>query len=392
MKARTAELSVLMFCPQYYPRVGGTERQADLLSRALVRRGVRVRILTPRFDSCSPEIEFHEGVEIVRFRFTDLSALTPLRGISLINVPSIYWQVRTAVRSSMRGFDVLHAHSGSLLSALAVCAAATEGMPTLCKLATSNPIELGAIRQIPLWGSWVQSRFLASASGLVAVSYQVANELARLRVDDARVAMIPNGVAIPPPQRPRTKVRRFLYLGRVSRDSNRDLTTLIGAFSKLAESFCDVELALVGGGDLLDLTKELVAGSGAGARIHVPGFGDPRRWIDWADAFVLPSRIEGMSNALLEAMASGLPCIANDIPANREALGGGKAGVLCPVGDQVALLAAMRALYEDRKQSIILGRSARTRAEAVYSIDIIAEQYGKVYRELIVRGLDEESR
>jgi glycosyltransferase involved in cell wall biosynthesis len=174
--------------------------------------------------------------------------------------------------------------------------------------------------------------------------------------------------------------RRFLYLGRLSDNARRDVPTLITAFEKIAARHADAELALVGGGDRLEDTREAARRSGARERISLPGFADPEKWFAWADCFVLPSTREGLSNALLEAMAEGLPCIANDIPPNREVLRDGDAGVLVPVGDAAALEAAMERMITDGDHAARFAERAIRRVEETYSIRAVADRYALLYR------------
>jgi glycosyltransferase involved in cell wall biosynthesis len=118
-------------------------------------------------------------------------------------------------------------------------------------------------------------------------------------------------------------------------------------------------------------------------KIHVPGFDSAEKWFAWADAFVLPSRHEGLSNALLEAMAHGLPCIANDIPPNREALADGESGILVPVGNRRALADALASLVRDPGLARHLSAKARERVEQVYSIEVVAQKVMDLYGKCI---------
>ena len=115
----------------------------------------------------------------------------------------------------------------------------------------------------------------------------------------------------------------------------------------------------------------------------MPGFDQPKKWLAWADCFVLPSRLEGLSNALLEAMAAGLPCIANDIPPNREVLDNGNAGVLVAVENCDALEAAMRDMVEDNGKARNFALRARERVEQCYSINSVAVRYVNLYESLL---------
>ena len=84
-------------------------------------------------------------------------------------------------------------------------------------------------------------------------------------------------------------------------------------------------------------------------------------------------------------MAAGVPCIANDIPPNREVLDDGKAGVLVPVENCDALAAAMREMVEDEGRARRFAQSAKERVERCYSIRAIADRYAHLYESLLAR-------
>jgi glycosyltransferase involved in cell wall biosynthesis len=110
---------------------------------------------------------------------------------------------------------------------------------------------------------------------------------------------------------------------------------------------------------------------------------DVPSYLQASDVFVLPSRREGLPNALLEAMAAGLPCIAADLPGiTRWLLEDGESGWLVPPGDVEALERALVTLLEDRERAAQLGARARRRVEALCSIDAVAAAYLDIYTRL----------
>lgn len=376
---------ILMFCPQFRPCIGGAERQAEKLAQALVRAGVSVTLLTPRLDPDSPAVESVEGVRIERFPLIDLARRYPLPGIAVVNLPYILWQVYRAVRPRLAGCICLHTYLASLQTVGAALAARLAGVPVLCKAAVADQrSDLGEIEKTGWSGGLVAWLARRTIDTWVATTGAVADALGRAGVPPARIERIPNGVDYPaiPPMRPPAAARRFLYLGRLSTNTQRDVPTLIAAFDRLAQTYPEVELALVGGGDLLESTRGLAALCAARHRIHLPGFADPEPWLAWADVFVLPSRKEGLSNALLEAMAAGLACIANDIPPNREVLADGAAGVLVPVGDVDRLYASLQRMVTEVGHCQAMRAAALTRVRAAYGIDIVAAQYVALYQRL----------
>lgn len=99
------------------------------------------------------------------------------------------------------------------------------------------------------------------------------------------------------------------------------------------------------------------------------------------DIFVLPSYAEGLSNALMEAMASGCACIASDVGGNKFLLQNGVSGFLFPVGDYEALASHIRRLAEDGSKRKSLGEQAKKRIDDVFSWEKVGKQYKNLFTE-----------
>ena len=100
------------------------------------------------------------------------------------------------------------------------------------------------------------------------------------------------------------------------------------------------------------------------------------------ELFVLPSRSEGMSNALLEAMAVGLPIVATDVGGNREVLADGEAGILVEP-DPDAIAGGIDSLLDDPDRACDLARAARRRVETEYTLSRMVSGYHDFYEALV---------
>jgi sugar transferase (PEP-CTERM/EpsH1 system associated) len=118
-----------------------------------------------------------------------------------------------------------------------------------------------------------------------------------------------------------------------------------------------------------------------GDRVQMPGGSDlVPQFLAAADLFVLPSELEGMSDAILEAMASRLPVIAHAVGGNPELVDHEHTGLLCEYGDTDALVAAIARLAHHDDERIAMGDAARRRAEQIFSLEAMLVRYADLYR------------
>lgn len=152
--------------------------------------------------------------------------------------------------------------------------------------------------------------------------------------------------------------------GRLTGQKNQAM--LIRAFASIAGEV-EQELRIYGEGELRGELEELIASLGMEKRIRLMGASDNMpEALAGAGLFVLPSDYEGMPNALLEAMASGLCCIATACPCGgpEAVIEDGISGRLIPVGEETALRDAMLELLRDEDKRREMGAKARRRAES----------------------------
>jgi glycosyltransferase involved in cell wall biosynthesis len=140
----------------------------------------------------------------------------------------------------------------------------------------------------------------------------------------------------------------------------------------------------VGEGPERPALEAKVAALGLADAVELPGaVADPAQPLRAADLFVLPSREEGMSIALLEAMALGLPLVASSVPGNRRLVQDFKHGRLVPPDDPKALAGAIRDQWSHFDRAVHMGRAARSRVAQEFSINAVARRHLEHFRTII---------
>ncbi len=163
------------------------------------------------------------------------------------------------------------------------------------------------------------------------------------------------------------------YIGRL--ESVKGADDFVEALVPLQEQFPPLTIQVVGwyreGHPLVAKYKNQVMFTGL--REDIPAI------LAATDIFVMPSYSEGLSNAIMEAMASGCACVVSDVGGNRFLVQNGVSGFLFPPGDREALKAHVRRLIEDPTKRCTLGQAARRRIEEVFSWEKVGEEYRRLF-------------
>jgi sugar transferase (PEP-CTERM/EpsH1 system associated) len=174
-------------------------------------------------------------------------------------------------------------------------------------------------------------------------------------------------------------------IGSVTRLTEiKDPLTLVRAWLAIREPLAaqghDVRLALIGDGPLRGAIEAEIAAAGATDCAWLAGSRDDvAELLRALDVFVLSSRREGISNTVLEAMATGLPVIASATGGNLELIENDVTGMLTPPGDTAGLAQALRSYVKDSARRAAHGAAARRRAERVYSLSGMMNRYRELY-------------
>lgn len=226
-------------------------------------------------------------------------------------------------------------------------------------------------------------RVTRQANAFVALSPRIADELLKAGYPAAKIKTIANGVPVSELSKSKDVTNHnVIFVGRLADEKGID--TLLEAWPAVVGRVPSARLKLVGDGPLRGPLTQQAQRLGIAASVEFCGARtDVTQLLDQSGLFVLPSREEGLSIALLEAMAQALPVVASDIPGNRILITHGQTGLLFKPGDA-------KGLAESITQSLLDRDEARARAKAghrlvldQFSIQAVARQHVELFRRLI---------
>jgi glycosyltransferase involved in cell wall biosynthesis len=295
------------------------------------------------------------------------------------------WRLRRLVRA--RRFQLVHTHS----PVPAVAARLLLGPRPPALVHTEHNV----------WRRYHRATYLANAlsysrnAAVIAVSQAVARSvkapriLPRLRLPPVETVLHGiDGAAAPNGPAARAHGRSLLglhdadpVLGTVGNFTpKKDHAGLFDAFARVLARFPAARLVLVGSGPLERELRQRVHRDGLDGHVTFTGIRDDvAQLLPAFDVFVLSSRHEGLSLALLEAMAAGVPCVATRVGGVPEALGDGRAGVLVPFGDSSALAEELARLLDAPELRRSLGAAGRSHALAAFGIERAVRRTGEIY-------------
>lgn len=251
------------------------------------------------------------------------------------------------------------------------------------------------------WHRSLLNCWLGRGRGLViAVSAEARNDIIEHdRLDPGRVLLLPNGIDIARVDTPLSQAAAKQRLGYAADDfligcvgrleEQKGHINIIRALGLMLETAPDdlkrrLQLLIVGDGRLRGELEQVATTTGMASRVHFAGSrGDVAEILRSLDLYVMPSLWEGLSLAMLEAMAAGLPVIISDVGGAAEVLGDGEFGIRVPPGDIAALAHAVMALVQDEGERRRLGTAARRRVCEHYDLRERIARLEATYAELL---------
>ncbi len=295
--------------------------------------------------------------------------------------------------------DILHTHNwGTYL--YGVLAAKLAGVPIVVH--GEHGLEAHELAGLGRKRRWACHALAPLTTAFTVVSYHLRRRLAETwGIREQRVHVMPNGVdlerfhPLDGPERARQR-REVLGLGDhdvalvtvASFRAVKNIPAVLRLMPSLVQAKPGLRYFLIGDGpqfqELADLVKALDLEDAVrflGVRLDVHAL------LPLCDIYMLPSLFEGMSNTILEAMASGLPVIASDIDGNRELMIDGVTGMLVPMHEPQALASALLELCQDGERRRALGDNGRQRVEKEFALAQMVGLYETLYDELAAKRL-----
>lgn len=295
-------------------------------------------------------------------------------------------------------------HTRNLAALEASLPAWWAGVPA--RVHSEHGWDVGDLDGTSVKNRWTRRLYRPFVSHQIALSKHLAVYLDRqIGVRGAHVSQIYNGVDTerfaPAPQERRTPEgcpfdlngpQPLQVIGTVGRlQAVKDQLTLARAFVHLVQRDASLRatarLVLVGGGPLREPVQAVLRDAGM---LDLAWFAGERNDIAELlrifDVFALPSLAEGISNTILEAMASALPVVATDVGGNGELVDEGSTGRLVPANDPTAMAEALIAYVRNPALARQHGERGRAQALARFSLDRMVADYATVYERLLARG------
>jgi len=226
---------------------------------------------------------------------------------------------------------------------------------------------------------------LSSIDGAVVLTPHYRDKLLDAGYPGDRIRLVPNAIRLgPEPPAPFATDRVTIgALGRIA--PNKGFDVLVAACRKLADTGLDVR-CVIGGVDLegkVDSLAQLRDAAGlTPAQIELPGWiSDPAAFLRSLDIFVMSSRREVLSIALLEALESGRPIVCTRVPGLESVFDDGVEGLFVDIEDAQGLADAIATLVNDRPRALAMAAAARTRARQ-YDLPVIGARLRQALAEL----------
>ncbi|MCX5769600.1 MAG: glycosyltransferase [Candidatus Hydrogenedentes bacterium] len=356
---------------------GGTRRWLENVVRGIDPARVRCSCIC----STLREGSFLETVEEFRRRGVQVWVVEMRRAPHPVHDALAVIKIGRILKSGR--FDVIHAHSSKAGGLVRLAARGRNGAPVVYTPHAFSFLAGGLTA--PAFKSF-ERRARRWTGRLLAVSEAERAAALGLGYRAEAVSVIPNGVEVPAATAPfNGTVRNVGFIGSLRKQ--KDPLAFVAACGRVHRRRPDARFVLCGDGPLRHECQEVAADIGFGGSLRFTGWlDDPRPALDEMDLFVSCARYEGLSFALLDAMAAGKPVVATRVPGNEELIRDEETGLSARAGDAQAIADCIVRLIDDPGLARRLGERARLVVAERYTIQQQLDALAAFYESVSANG------
>ncbi|HHW11590.1 MAG TPA: glycosyltransferase family 4 protein [Firmicutes bacterium] len=347
---------------RFYPLLlGGTEIRMKQVAEVLIPRGYKVTVLTRRLEANLAAHENVSGIEIHRFPPADL----------LFQLGVKKW-----VKDNHRSIDLIHTFRFDKLGMVGAWCQRQYRIPHVADIITNEFKNMLQNKKRKV------EKIIKGAALIHCLNQHTVNLLKQVGAPDSKIWYRPNAVDTDlfypaDSVEPEEKVT-FLFCGRF--DNQKGVDFLIASWKRVPRDLrAKARLVLVGSGEREGEFRQLATGEPEiifAGQVEREAMPDCYRQ---AQVYIQPSKFEGMSNAILEALASGLPVITTKVEGNADLVTPGYNGLLVAYGDIDGLANAVITLLQEPELRRQMGLNSRKLAETRYSMSALFDDYQRMY-------------
>ena len=375
-----------MISPQFHPIIGGYERAAFRLSTALTNQGCTVTVLTERRKKNWKKNDIINKFQVIRLwciHKPHLHQLTTLFSFAIF------------LLSKGQRYHFWHVHQYGLIALLTIILGKCFRKPVVLKLTNSGSQGLEVTCTALPFPKFAKT-ILRHVDMVVALTQETKQEALKFGIPPDRITLIGNGIDgglfHPANSHTRLWLRKnndiqaegiAIWIGRLRKEKNPEglLNAWLQAFPRMPKGW---KLILVGEGPLLPVLQSFIEQHKLHETVMLVGKqNNVEEWLAMADIYVTTSHNEGLSNTMLEALATGLPVIATKVSGVKENIEQTGAGIVVEIGDMNAIGSAFIQLTQNPSLRKKLGHKGRTIFNQKFTLTKVATSYQEMYKTIL---------
>lgn len=406
--------SIIFFLPTYEPlAMGGAETQVKRISQILVRQGISVLVFTPgnrnlpkyeeidtvpvyRFPTLRSQINYFFKIKTSSRKATTTAIATDILYLSeyssgykdvrlglkdILSLADLFFSTLTSLYLIRSRISLIQICTISFIAPIGTLCAKILGKSTVIKDSTMD----GIIRMYMAPFPNLARNFIIKNAFFVAMTQEIYRNFEKVGIPTNRISIIPNGIEVKN-ERKNINLNSFncLFVGNLYQQPAKGIDILIKSWKIVVDEIPLAKLWIVGDGDL-NSYRHAIQQLGLDGSISFLGKSNPKPFYEHADIFILPSRREGLSNALMEAMAYGLPIVATNISGNNDLVKDGENGYLVEVGNIPQLAKSIIMVLGDEKMRENCSIINPIKVKSMCDLDKVAKMYINLYDSLMIK-------